>query len=103
SHGREDRFLGELARIAQTDVHAAAARILFGKHTKPTALHSEILRLFGSADKVRVVTTNFDDHFSSSARKMYRKGGLNEYFAPAFPLGDDFTGLVYLHGACRNN
>ncbi|NQV28773.1 MAG: DUF4020 domain-containing protein [Rhodopirellula sp.] len=99
--GTEDRFLGKLARENQTDVHAAAARIVFGEHTKPTVLHREILRLFGSAEKVRVVTTNFDDHFSVAARKLFRKKRLPEFSAPALPLGDDFTGLVYLHGSAR--
>lgn len=61
---REDRVLGKLAR-AGTDVHAAAARILYNDQTQATQLHTEILRLFGTADKVRVVTTNFDDHFST--------------------------------------
>lgn len=42
-----DRFLGKLAREKKTDVHAAAARLIYGDHTKPTLLHREVLRLFG--------------------------------------------------------
>ena len=98
--GREDRILGKLARDG-TDVHAAAARILYNEDTQPTQLHGEILRLFGKPEKVRVVTTNFDDHFSAVGRKIFRKESLREFYAPALPLGDDFAGLVYLHGSAR--
>lgn len=99
--GPLDRFLGKLAREQKTNVHAAAAGFIFGDHTKPTLLHHEILRLFGKASKVRVVTTNFDDHFSAAARKLFPKDPISEFCAPALPLGDDFTGLVYLHGSAR--
>jgi hypothetical protein len=98
--GREDRILGKLARDG-TDVHAAAARILYNEDTKPTQLHQEILRLFGKPEKVRVVTTNFDDHFSVVGQKLFKKERLREFYAPALPLGDDFAGLVYLHGSAR--
>ncbi|MDB5342861.1 MAG: hypothetical protein JWP89_1238 [Schlesneria sp.] len=97
--GREDRFLGKLERERKTDVHAAASRLLHGEHTRPTLLHTEMLRLFSDASKVRLVTTNFDPHFSVAAQKLFRKSGLREYCAPALPLGDDFNGLIYLHGS----
>jgi len=99
--GPLDRFLGKLAREKQTDVHAAAARLVYGNHTCPTLLHHEVLRLFGTVSKVRLVTTNFDDHFSAAARKLFKKERLREFCAPALPLGDNFTGLVYLHGSAR--
>ena len=100
--GSEDGFLGKLAHEQRTDVQAAAARLVYGKHTKPTLLHREILRLFGTASKVRLVTTNFDDHFSSAARTLFKKEDrLREFCAPALPLGNDFSGLVYLHGSAR--
>ncbi len=47
------------------------------------------------------MTTYFDEHFSTVARQLYRKERVREYYAPALPLGDDFSGLVYLHGAAR--
>jgi hypothetical protein len=98
----EDRLLGRLARDG-TDVHAAAARILYHEGTQPTKLHGEILRLFGTPERVRVVTTNFDDHFSAAGRKIFGKDLLREFYAPALPLGDDFEGLVYIHGSARFN
>jgi len=99
--GREDRFLGKLERERKTDIHSAAARILHGEHTSPTLLHRDSLRVFGEASKVRLVTTNFDDHFSAAGRKLFPKDRINEFCAPALPLGDDFCGLVYLHGSAR--
>lgn len=96
-----DRYLGKLQRERNTNVHAAAARIVYGDHTKPTLLHREILRVFGTESKCRVVTTNFDDHFSTESRKLFKEPGLSEFYAPALPLGDDFCGLVYLHGSAR--
>ena len=99
--GREDRFLGKLERERKTDVHAAASRLLYGDHTSPTLLHREILRLFGESSKVRVVTTNFDDHFSAAAKELFRKDTLLEFCSPALPQGDSFSGLIYLHGSAR--
>ena len=98
--GHEDGVLGKLKHDG-TDVHTAAARILYSEHTKPTQLHREILRLFGAPEKVRVVTTNFDNHFSAAGQKLFKKGQLKEFYAPALPLGDDFSGIVYLHGSAR--
>jgi len=100
--GWEDRFLGKLVRDG-TDVHAAATRLVFHKHTSPTQLHFEILRIFNASEKVRIVTTNFDDHFSAAARKVFGRTTPIEYYAPALPLGDQFSGLVYLHGSARVN
>jgi hypothetical protein len=100
--GKEDQALGKLARNG-TDVHAAAAKILYHAKTHPTELHKQALRIFGSPNKVRIVTTNFDDHFSAAARSVFRKNAVKEFYAPALPLGDDFHGIVYLHGSAREN
>ena len=98
--GKEDRALGKAARNG-TLVHPAAARKLYNSETHPTELHKQILRLFGTAKKVRIVTTNFDDHFSEAARTVFKKERVPEFYAPALPLGDDFEGIVYLHGSAR--
>ena len=70
--GKEDRGLGKQARSG-TDVYAAAARRLYNQKTHPTEAHRQILKLFASANKVRIVTTNFDDHFSKAARSVSKK------------------------------
>lgn len=98
--GKEDRALGKAARNG-TLVHEAVARRLYNPETHPTELHKQILHLFGTAKKVRIVTTNFDNHFSAAARTVFKKEKVAEYYAPALPLGDDFDGIVYLHGSAR--
>jgi len=57
-----------------------------------------MLALFRSPGEVRIVTTNFDRHFSTVAAELY-KDGVEIYYAPALPLGREFNGLVYLHGS----
>jgi hypothetical protein len=99
--GTEDRRLGEYKRKTGADVHALAAQILCNPATKHTDLHRHIVRVFRSPEKVRIVTTNFDDHFSAAAQKVFPKQQVREFHAPALPLGDDFSGLVYLHGSAR--
>src|SRR5205823_5689706 len=100
--GKEDQVLGKMARNG-TDVHLAAAQILYHPKTHPTEIHKQMLRVFGAPEKVRIVTTNFDDHFSAAARSIFRKAPVTEFHAPALPLGDDFRGIVYLHGSARMN
>ena len=95
-HEPEDRYLGRLKK-AGVHVHEAAARILVNERTKPALLHRYLLQLFLTGHKVRLVTTNFDTHFSTTAAELYE--AVETFYAPALPLGDDFSGLVYLHGS----
>ncbi len=46
--------------------------------------------------EVRIVTTNFDRHFTTAIKEMNRE--LNVYYAPALPTGRAFKGLAYIHG-----
>ncbi len=94
-----DRYLGRL-KDRGISVHEASARILVNDDTKHTPLHRLLFELFPSRETVRIVTTNFDTHFSTAARDIYDTE-IETYCAPAVPLGNDFTGLVYLHG-CAN-
>ena len=52
-----------------------------------------------SGRPVRIVTTNYDLHLSTVL--SMRGIQLEEYIAPALPMGDDFTGVVYLHGSVQ--
>jgi hypothetical protein len=93
-----DRFLGRLADRG-TKVHQMVGKILTNPDSKPTSLHTDLLGLFRSSDAIRLVTTNFDPHFSTAARLTFPDGEPCEtHYAPALPLGDSFTGIVYLHG-----
>jgi hypothetical protein len=92
-----DRYLGRLHKKG-VEVHKQACRIL-GKSSEPNLLHKELLKLFSSADKVKLVTTNFDPHFSTAAKEVFPGNEVNTFYAPALPLGNDFEGIVYLHGS----
>ena len=91
-----DRFLGKLKRQG-TDVHQIVKEILFDPESKPTSLHFNLLKLFPSPKEVRIVTTNFDKHFSTASAKIFGDK-VPIYRAPALPLGHNFNGIVYLHG-----
>ena len=92
-----DRFLGQLQHRG-IPVHTRAASLLSNPDSQPKALHRELLKLFRTVDRVRIVTTNFDLHFQSAAQELF--GGLPEHYrAPALPLGDRFNGIVHVHGA----
>jgi hypothetical protein len=93
-----DRFLGRLAHQG-VDVRTRVRNLLSDPTSAPNSLHVDLLRLFKSAAAVRLVTTNFDLHFSTAAPSVFG-GFLPEiYSAPALPVGNDFNGLVYLHGS----
>jgi hypothetical protein len=94
-----DEYLGFLHRGgAGVRVHERATDILLREDSKPTALHTALLQVFFPKMPVRLVTTNFDKHFSTAADDLGIKDPT--YTAPALPLGNDFEGLVYLHGTC---
>ena len=64
----------------------------------PNGLHHAIVGLFRDPAQLRIVTTNFDRLLSVAAEARW-PGPVQEYVAPALPLGDDASGIVYLHGA----
>lgn len=82
------------------DVHGQVLEKINPPHSKPNEWHKTLLRFFGKEGKVRIVTTNFDLHLTVAAEEM--KERVPEYIAPAVPLGDDFQGIVYLHGRVDN-
>ncbi|MBN1516715.1 DUF4020 domain-containing protein [Candidatus Sumerlaeota bacterium] len=92
-----DRFLGQL-HYRNVAVHERAAQLLSPAGSAPNALHHDLLRLFRTADHVKLVTTNFDLHFETAANTLF--GTIPDvYRAPALPLGYDFSGIVHVHGA----
>ena len=92
-----DRFLGRL-QDAGVDVHARAAQALSPGDLEPTELHRDLLRLYSGAGQVRVVTTNFDRLFEQASKDVFdSRPGV--FRAPALPLGNDFNGIVHVHGA----
>jgi len=96
-----DRYLGRLEQEGLA-VHERVKQRLSLPDSLPNHLHQSIIRLFGRTDAIRIVTTNFDDHFRGAATEVF--GNAPEiYRAPALPLGDDFKGIVHLHGSVRDD
>jgi hypothetical protein len=93
---RLDRVLGDLESRHGIDVHARVAQVLRPVTSEPNALHAALCQLALTARTPRVVTTNFDHHLSTAFAAAGQP--LREFVGPALPLGDDFHGLVYLHG-----
>jgi hypothetical protein len=91
-----DRFLGRLKEKGPR-VHKLVWDIIKNQDSNPTDLHYALLSLFRSPQEVRIVTTNFDTHFSTAAAELFG-GEVPIYRAPALPLGHRFNGIVYLHG-----
>lgn len=91
-----DRFLGQLASdhpLVKEQVRAITSDRL----SRPNANHKAIARLAAAA-KAPVVSTNYDSHIETAAANEALTLG-DRYSAPALPLGRDFSGIVYLHGA----
>jgi hypothetical protein len=92
-----DRFLGQLHH-RNVAVHDRAAQLLSPEGSAPNPLHHDLLRLFQTSERVRLVTTNFDLHFETAANALF--GHVPHIFsAPALPLGYDFSGIVHVHGS----
>ncbi|MCY4299685.1 MAG: DUF4020 domain-containing protein [Flavobacteriaceae bacterium] len=98
----EDRELGEKCRSG-FNVHARCQKIINNPESKHTELHENILKIFKTGNKVRVVTTNFDNHFFTAFKSVFKDEKPKEYHAPALPIGDRFKGIVHLHGSVVQN
>jgi hypothetical protein len=92
-----DVYLGRLASQG-VDVHGRVKDIINKPRSIPNRLHRTLVSLFPTPGRVRIVTTNFDRHFSSAANDLF-KAHVDEFYAPALPLGYQFNGIVYLHGS----
>lgn len=92
-----ERYLGRIADSGYP-LHTQASKRI-ERAEESNQLHRAVIELAKVGKTLRLVTTNFDLHLSSCAREVFGDGGFDEYFAPALPLGDDFEGIVYLHGA----
>ncbi|SMQ81260.1 SIR2-like domain-containing protein [Bacillus sp. OV166] len=91
-HEPIDHYLGRLVN-QRINVHEIVRNMLTNPESKPTVLHHSLFSLFPNQDDIKIVTTNFDLHFST-----VNSGVVEEYRAPVLPLGNNFNGIVYLHG-----
>src|SRR5690606_13653130 len=93
---RPDVFLGDLADMG-VNVHALVAKAIDSPASAPNRLHHAIMSLAAVHPPLRVVTTNYDKHLEIAARVDHLD--VDIFRAPALPMGDDFTGVIHLHGA----
>ena len=100
----EDQFLGRINRERKKEilVQEKASKILTENNPEPTTLHHNLLRLYRTADKVRIVTTNFDLLFRQAALKIFKDSQPEIFSAPALPSGKRFHGIVHVHGDTGN-
>ncbi len=91
-----DVYLGRLADKG-IDVHRLVANAINKTESEPNALHKAIVRLASVHPSPRIVTTNYDVHLTTAA--VAEGLSLPVYGAPALPVGDDFQGIVHLHGS----
>ena len=92
-----EQFLGRL-HDQGVKVHVRAKRILSREGLEPTDLHQDLLRLYPKAGPIRLVTTNFDLLFEQAVDILF--AAPPEVFrAPALPLGNEFEGIVHVHGS----
>lgn len=95
-----DVLLGDWQDNHGARVHEAARAIIANPQSQPNEAHRLLLRLFKKPEHVRIVTTNYDRHFTTVASEFNLQ--LPVYRAPALPLGDDFHGIVFLHGSVED-
>jgi NAD-dependent SIR2 family protein deacetylase len=88
-NGQYDRLLGDLKRQNGLQVHKIMEQEI---KKSPASLHAhEVIKNLFPTGSLKIVTTNFDDFFE-------KVGVRDTHIAPALPSGDNFSGLVYLHG-----
>lgn len=91
-----DVMLGEIDDDEDVDVHSLIRDAIDLPGTTPNELHHAIGLLAACSGHPRIVTTNYDRHLSTVLDEL---GIADRFYAPALPVGDDFEGVVYLHGS----
>lgn len=91
-----EKYLGRL-KHKQINVHQKTADLLSKQELKHNDLHEFIIDLFDSIENIKIVTTNYDTMFEQ-VLKFRGIDNINIYDAPALPLGDNFKGIVHIHG-----
>lgn len=93
------QFLGELSNFF--NVHKHVQTIISNPKSEPNSLHKAIVNLMSSNGNIRIVTTNYDNHFSNAAQQL-DIALENKWAAPALPIGSNFSGLVHIHGSIQH-
>ena len=97
-------FLDRLKK-ENKNVHKITHSILDSSDAQPTSLHRNLLKIFQTADSVRLITTNYDMLFREAARELVESNFFLRvpkiHSFPAIPLGNKFSGIVHLHGSLK--
>lgn len=93
-----EQYLSYLDR--ETGIVRAECRTILSSKGRANELHRNLLRLFPEPDSVKIVTTNFDECFETALDEA--KKSKKVYSSPALPYGDDFSGVVHLHGSIND-
>jgi NAD-dependent SIR2 family protein deacetylase len=96
-----DTFMDVMNEDDGVDVHRLVQGIVTKEGSAPNANHNALAQI-ASRFSTRVITTNYDLHLETALR-AHHDGPLDVFRAPAMPLGDDFEGLVYLHGSAEDD
>lgn len=91
-----DKVLGDLER-KNFDVNSMAAKVLNECEGQPNRVHRAIARLAIASGRPKIITTNFDTLLNDACSEY--DGTFDNWVGPAVPLGDDFEGIVQLHGS----
>jgi len=91
-----DRFLGKL-KHEKVEVHRQVKKLLTNPDSKPNPTHTAIVKLFANGKPLRIITTNFDMHFTKVINNLNLP--VKTFQAPALPVGSRFKGLAYIHGS----
>lgn len=103
-----EQYLSYLDR--ETGIVREECCTILSSEGRTSELHRNLLRLFPEPGSVKIVTTNFDECFEVALGEIEKNKEKNKekntktekvYSSPALPYGDDFSGLVYLHGSIR--
>ena len=89
-----DRFLGRLVHRG-VKVHDRVYQILSNPDSTPNSMHSDLLRLFQTPAVTRLVTTNFDLHFTRAAQSLLDLAEV----AAAAPTGSHTVSDVAITGS----
>ncbi|MFM1581110.1 SIR2 family protein [Helcococcus bovis] len=95
SFNQNDQYLGKIEN-ENALVHTSVADMFSRDDLQFNNWHKALVDLFGRRKKIKIVTTNYDKMFE----KVCEEKGLNVnvYSNPALPYGDDFSGIVHIHG-----
>lgn len=96
-----DAFMDVVNEGEGVDVHRLVQSIVTKPGSQPNENHIALARI-AAKYSTRVITTNYDLHLEA-ALAAHHKGRLDVFRAPAMPLGDDFDGLIYLHGSAEDD